>query len=198
MNEDLQIQYEIDLEREWKGSLPRFSDKELLDIFPEAKECLSIVLKNLKTQEMLLETKIKIQLAQVKHRKSSEMAIWFVREIIKWTIGIELYQLQQRIKRIERLLIPEPECNDQRFSEKVIEQARQVPIQQFIDTPIFQWNNRLKTNCPLHDDSKPSFVVYQDQNTCWCFGCQQGGDVINFIQLLHGCTFPQAIKFLTQ
>ena len=31
------LDYAFELEKEWRRSLPRFTDKELLEIFPEAK-----------------------------------------------------------------------------------------------------------------------------------------------------------------
>jgi hypothetical protein len=41
--------------------------------------------------------------------------------------------------------------------------------------------SRYKVQCmlPGHtDDNTPSFTVYLDQESCWCFGCGRGGDVI--------------------
>jgi DNA primase len=35
--------------------------------------------------------------------------------------------------------------------------------------------------CPLlgHDDKTPSFYVYPETGSFWCFGCQRGGDVVH-------------------
>lgn len=48
---------------------------------------------------------------------------------------------------------------------------------------------RYKTHCPLYghpgDDSTPSLMVYPDSNSFFCYGCQQGGDVIRFAELLR-------------
>jgi len=40
--------------------------------------------------------------------------------------------------------------------------------------------DRWKSRCPLpgHADDSPSFVVYVDTDSAWCFGCQRGGDII--------------------
>ncbi len=54
---------------------------------------------------------------------------------------------------------------------------------------------RLKGLCPLHSEKTPSFIVYQDQHY-HCFGCGQGGDVIDFIQETRGLSFPEALKAL--
>ncbi len=39
----------------------------------------------------------------------------------------------------------------------------------------------LTARCPLpgHDDKTPSFYVYPETGSCWCFGCLRGGDVVN-------------------
>jgi len=44
--------------------------------------------------------------------------------------------------------------------------------------------------CPLpdHDDGTPSFWVYPVTRSWFCFGCNRGGDVIHFAQLLDGTT----------
>jgi hypothetical protein len=40
--------------------------------------------------------------------------------------------------------------------------------------------DRWKATCPLpgHDDRSPSFVVYEQSDSAWCFGCNRGGDII--------------------
>ena len=36
--------------------------------------------------------------------------------------------------------------------------------------------------CPFHSEKSPSFTVYEDSNSYYCFGCGAGGDVIGFIR----------------
>ena len=40
----------------------------------------------------------------------------------------------------------------------------------------------LKGLCPFHDERSPSFNVRPAHGTWHCFGCQEGGDAIAFIQ----------------
>lgn len=49
--------------------------------------------------------------------------------------------------------------------------------------------------CPFHADRTPSFYIYPD-NRFHCFGCNTGGDVIDFVQKAHGLSFPDALKHL--
>jgi hypothetical protein len=50
--------------------------------------------------------------------------------------------------------------------------------------------------CPFHDDRAPSLVVYPDTQTWYCFGCNQGGDVISFAMKINNLDFSEAIKIL--
>ncbi len=36
--------------------------------------------------------------------------------------------------------------------------------------------------CPFHQDEHPSLVVYPETASFFCFGCQTGGDVIDFVR----------------
>ena len=38
--------------------------------------------------------------------------------------------------------------------------------------------------CPFHQDSTPSFTVYPDSDTFWCFGCFQRGDGIDIFAMI--------------
>ena len=55
--------------------------------------------------------------------------------------------------------------------------------------------SRYLGRCPLHDEKTASFFVFNN-NRFKCFGCQEYGDAINFIQKLHGIGFMQACSYL--
>jgi hypothetical protein len=42
--------------------------------------------------------------------------------------------------------------------------------------------------CPLpgHDDTTPSFVIYEATDSAWCFGCGRGGDILELIGIFFG------------
>ena len=50
--------------------------------------------------------------------------------------------------------------------------------------------------CPFHDEAEPSFTVYGDTERFWCFGCGEGGDVLDFVQRIEGLSLPEAIQRL--
>ena len=52
--------------------------------------------------------------------------------------------------------------------------------------------------CPFgtHADSEPSFVVTPAKNLWHCFGCQQGGSVIDWVMRVEGVSFRHAVELL--
>ena len=50
--------------------------------------------------------------------------------------------------------------------------------------------------CPFHEERTPSFSVSPEKGTYYCFGCQQGGDAITFVQETEGVDFVGAIEWL--
>ena len=50
--------------------------------------------------------------------------------------------------------------------------------------------------CPFHEEREGSFTVYGDTERWYCFGCGQGGDVLDFLQRLEGLSLPEAIRRL--
>ena len=50
--------------------------------------------------------------------------------------------------------------------------------------------------CPFHTEKTPSFCVYINTNSFYCFGCGVGGDVITFIMLAEKLKYHEAIEFL--
>ena len=40
--------------------------------------------------------------------------------------------------------------------------------------------------CPFHEEREGSFTVYGDTERWYCFGCGEGGDVLDFLQRARG------------
>jgi len=80
----------------------------------------------------------------------------------------------------------------------VEEIKRGVPIGQVLETPPLRIDyDREVYSCPLHNEKTPSFTVYKDNNSWYCFGCAKGGDVITLYQAMYGCDFREACRRLT-
>ena len=52
--------------------------------------------------------------------------------------------------------------------------------------------------CPFHSEKTPSFTVYPDTQSYYCFGCGKGGDVITFIREIENLDYVEAVKFLAE
>ena len=52
--------------------------------------------------------------------------------------------------------------------------------------------------CPFHNEKTPSFTVYPETSSYYCFGCHVGGDVITFIRNIENLDYIDAVKFLAQ
>lgn len=50
--------------------------------------------------------------------------------------------------------------------------------------------------CPFHGEKTPSFNLYPENNSFYCFGCGVGGDVITFIKRIENLDYIDAVKFL--
>ena len=50
--------------------------------------------------------------------------------------------------------------------------------------------------CPFHEEAEGSFTVYGDSERFYCFGCGEGGDVLDFIQRAENLSLPEAIARL--
>jgi DNA primase len=52
--------------------------------------------------------------------------------------------------------------------------------------------------CPFHSEKSPSFTVYPENQSFYCFGCGAGGDVITFVRRIENLEYVEAVKFLAQ
>ncbi|MCI9414470.1 MAG: DNA primase [Clostridiales bacterium] len=50
--------------------------------------------------------------------------------------------------------------------------------------------------CPFHGEKSPSFTLYPDTASFYCFGCGAGGDVITFIKRIENLDYLDAVRFL--
>ena len=50
--------------------------------------------------------------------------------------------------------------------------------------------------CPFHSEKTPSFTVYPDSQSFYCFGCGAGGDVVTFVKKIENLDYIEAVKSL--
>lgn len=80
------------------------------------------------------------------------------------------------------------------------ELKHRMPIESVISpyTQLKRAGRNLKGLCPFHSEKTPSFVVYDDNQSYYCFGCSSGGDAITFIMEAEHLDYMEAVKYLAE
>lgn len=64
--------------------------------------------------------------------------------------------------------------------------------------PLRRRGRNLTGLCPFHSEKTPSFTVYPENQSFFCFGCGAGGDIISFIRRIENLDYIEAVRFLAQ
>lgn len=86
-----------------------------------------------------------------------------------------------------------------RFPDEFLMELRmRCDIEQTISmyVPLKRRGKNLVGLCPFHNEKTPSFTVYPDSQSFYCFGCGAGGEVISFIRRAENLDFSEAVRFL--
>jgi DNA primase len=52
--------------------------------------------------------------------------------------------------------------------------------------------------CPFHSEKTPSFTVFRNTDSFYCFGCSAGGNVITFVQKIENLDYVSAVTLLAK
>ncbi len=185
------------LEEQWWASQKKYSDKELLEIFPEAKNIVSQKISEYKREKKIIIEELTKLLIFIRERTGNEFMLWFWREWLKINLGEKLLTIDEYINRFKILYVTSIDHRiNRRITEDKIQMALSVPIEKLINKPLRKSGKNLVGLCPLHNDKNPSFYIYPKTNSFYCFGCQKGGNVIIFTRLLYGYSFKEAVEHL--
>ena len=53
-------------------------------------------------------------------------------------------------------------------------------------------------SCPFHNEKTPSFTIWPEKGSYYCFGCGAGGDVITFMMQIERLDYVEAVKVLAE
>jgi len=83
-----------------------------------------------------------------------------------------------------------------------VEQVKEkIDIVEYINArvPLKKSGRNFKAPCPFHSEKTPSFYVNPDRQIWYCFGaCNEGGDVLSFVQKYEGLEFIEALRVLAE
>ncbi len=89
-----------------------------------------------------------------------------------------------------------------RFSDDFLSELRsRIDIEELVSkyTEIRHRGSRTPTAlCPFHTEKTPSFVIYRDTQSYYCFGCGAGGDAITFVKNIERLDYVEAVRFLCE
>ena len=80
--------------------------------------------------------------------------------------------------------------------QKIRETVRIEDIVSNYVTLVRAGSSSMKGLCPFHDEKTPSFHISLGTSWWHCFGCGEGGDLIDFVRRIEGLSFPEAVEFL--
>lgn len=86
-----------------------------------------------------------------------------------------------------------------RLSDAFLEQLRANTDIESVISPYVNLRRRGKNLvglCPFHNEKTPSFTVYPENGSFYCFGCGVGGDVITFVRRMENLDYMEAVKKL--
>lgn len=63
----------------------------------------------------------------------------------------------------------------------------------------YEVNRSGMMRCPFHgEDRHPSLKVYDGDRGWWCFVCNKGGDIFDFVMAHDGLEFPKAVERIAE
>lgn len=169
-------------------------DKEWLDEYPD--EVLPLVLAKIDEQEKELR-KAKKELIEVIRDSDKYSDLWMrvaCRELSQEAYKKAIHPVEKNLRRLKMLI---PSFEQLGFTEDELRVAREFPLDRLFPSELKKSGRYQVGICPFHQEKTPSFRVY-DNNTYYCFGCNAGGDAIEFQMKLSDCTFVEAVKSLIQ
>jgi len=188
------------LEKEWRNKSPRLTERELLELFPEAKEFIFEKIEELKMTRERLVSLIKKKL-QIIRQKSKPENQWFWEEVVKVEEGWDLLKAERQLARLQRLIsTTRGQEIKGKITEEKIRQASLAPIEIIANgngIKLRKSGRSLVGLCPFHQERTPSFFIYPETNSFYCYGCQKGGNIITFVKLLYSYSFKETVEFLS-
>lgn len=87
-----------------------------------------------------------------------------------------------------------------RFLFKVRDLKERIDLGDFAShyTRLRTSGQQLAGLCPIHSERNPSFYVHPDRQVWFCFGCNRGGDLFDFVMSVENCDFRRAIEIAAE
>ncbi len=87
---------------------------------------------------------------------------------------------------------------DQNIIEKIRDSIDILDLVREYVPSIRRSGTSYKACCPFHQEKTPSFTINPDKGLFYCFGCQTGGDIFDFVMKIENMSFNEAARKLAQ
>ncbi len=88
-------------------------------------------------------------------------------------------------------MIPEDIINEIKYRNDI-----ETAVSQYVN--LKRRGKNLVGLCPFHSEKTPSFTVYPENGSFYCFGCGAGGDVFTFTGLIENIDYIESVKLLAE
>jgi len=201
-----EFEYYLKLEEKWKESLPDLSFRQWLEIFPDktmaARRGLKAKLQELKTELREIQTRQDdyynnvISKAHFKEQPQLKEDSDRDFDVVRVRTSSKIKTIMFNLSYVDELEGKAPAKQMGGVSEMDIAKAKEISILNFYPGKVRKHGHLAVGLCPFHNEKTGSFTIYMDQNTFWCYGCQSGGTVIDFLMKQNGVDFLTAVKTL--
>lgn len=89
------------------------------------------------------------------------------------------------------MAIPEDVINEIKYRNEI-----ETAISQYVN--LKRRGKNLVGLCPFHSEKTPSFTVYPESGSFYCYGCGVGGDVFTFTGLIENLDYIESVKLLAE
>ncbi len=89
------------------------------------------------------------------------------------------------------MAIPEDVINEIKYRNDI-----ETAISQYVN--LKRRGKNLVGLCPFHSEKTPSFTVYPESSSFYCYGCHVGGDVFTFTGLIENLDYIESVKLLAE
>ena len=170
------------------NALTNLTLKEIKSAFPEGKQIVASLLKNVDSQINAIEKQYK----DIYLNKDYDE---FTKEFI--VIAINTFHLKDLTEKQKKLRRYQAIYSDREYDNSNLEIAKAYPILDlFTPEKIKRTSGRSFCCCPMHGEKTASFCIYHKTNTFYCFGCHKGGDTITLVSEIHQIGFKDALKYI--
>jgi hypothetical protein len=195
-----------EVEYAWNENKENFNFKQIMEIFPDAikpaRRGLKAQVRNYKSflskisddQETYYNEVIsKVHFSkQTRVQEASDAHFELVREKVESKIKACMY----RLSFLDQLEGKVTATKIDGFDEADINHAKEFSIRTFYEGELKVHGSRAVGRCPFHEERTASFTVYLKQNSWYCYGCNEGGSVIDFVMLKYNIDFLSAVKHI--